>query len=158
MKLMHEIFFCTWPHRLLIVHQLQCTTKTWKIDLKILLWSGNEKLVELLIQHGADVNIGLLYHNITPLHVAASKGILCSIDLNHMNFLVLKLFHGTYFLFCVEIEISSIIVGHAKIAEILIEKGANVNAKDGDERTPLFEATNNSNWIGIRNIFRFMED
>lgn len=38
---------------------------------------------------------------------------------------------------------NSIVAGRERIVELLIEKGANVNAKDGFENSPLFEATKN---------------
>merc|ERR1712029_50259 len=72
--------------------------------------NGNEATIQLLLDHGANVNVED-NENITPLHVALRERVIGS-DRN-----------------C------------SRIAKLLIEKGANVNAVGGVlERTPLHEA------------------
>lgn len=54
--------------------------------MKISLPLDNVKLAELLIQHGADVNL-TNYESKTALHMAVSKGIFCSIELKSIDIL-----------------------------------------------------------------------
>lgn len=87
---------------------------------------GNEDIVKVLIEHGANVN-GMDNEENTPLHHAALNGM----QKRNISTYVLK---------------SEILhLGHAKVANILIAYGANVNAKDIDDDTPLHRAASYGN-------------
>lgn len=92
--------------------------------------SGNADVVKLLIEHGADVNIMNSAKN-TPLILAAYLGSCLNSDL--------QIRIAFRFWFC-----SIYNSGYADIAKILIEHGAEVNAKEGAERGPLHWAACNS--------------
>ena len=115
----------------------------------------NFDLVELLIEHGADVNVKTVV-GWAPLHSAASRNSLDmaklliehSADVNAKNEMSLG-----YAQWLIEYGHSVDVIGmtplHSAawsnsldVAKLLIERGADVNAKDADDFTPLDRALN----------------
>ena len=74
---------------------------------------GHIKIVELLIEKGANISLGNV-DGFPPLHYAARHGNICSVDNQHFH---KKLLFG----FC---------LGHEKIIELLLQNGASINAVD----------------------------
>ncbi|MDQ7839347.1 MAG: ankyrin repeat domain-containing protein [Thermodesulfobacteriota bacterium] len=126
--------------------------------------NGNKEIVELLISNGADVN-AKDKNGITPLSLASEKGHKEIIELlkahgafdgniftaiKECNLQAVKYFiqknpsivktkdnNGTFGWYPLHYASD---VGHKEITELLISKGADVNAKDEDGNTPLHEA------------------
>jgi ankyrin repeat protein len=93
-------------------------------------------IVKLLINSGADVNIGSTRLKFTPLHIAARKG-----DAELVNLLIdsgsvvnLPNHEGTSALHY------AVRAGKNEIVELLIANGAEINIKDFEDYTPLHNA------------------
>lgn len=111
---------------------------------------SNNEIVELLLQYGFTVNYGdfnnnnnnyklLLYHSIANGYLMIINESLKYVDVNmEMN--------GTTLLHI------AIMYEQEKITELLINYGADVNAKDACGKTPLFNAI----WFGNFNIFKLL--
>ena len=101
--------------------------------------SGHTEIVQILIDHGADVNLGefdpALKYLSTPLQGAASFG--------HKDVVGLLVAHGAD----VNLGLSLCFAarfGRTEVLELLIEKGAAVDAKDTKGRTALHWAATTS--------------
>ena len=96
--------------------------------------NGQEQVVELLINRGAEVNATSEIGGWTPLHMAASKN-----HIQVVSFLIKKgadedakaIIGGWTPLHWAALE------GHKDIVELLIKLGANINSKDNMGNTPL---------------------
>ena len=113
--------------------------------------NNNYQIVQLLLEHGADVNI-LDDYNDTPLHLASAK------DLN-ISIVQLLLEHGA------DVEIRenrngdtplhlASYNGNYQIVQLLLEHGANVDSRDFEENTPLHQASINKHY----SIVHFFSD
>lgn len=91
---------------------------------------GHIKVVNLLVKSGADVNVVHGDKNRTALHLAAQTG---------------NQFDMTKFLMQSNDNISYL--GREKIANVLVNNGANVNSVDTLLRSPLHVATRNGNLL-----------
>jgi len=95
-------------------------------------WAGNIAVVECLIAHGADVN-AKEQHGWTPLYAAVCYG--------HDNVVRLLMANGA------SIRIATLnkenllhVARNARIAQMLLDKGEDLNATDNQGRTPLHRA------------------
>lgn len=90
-------------------------------------------MARILIENGTDVN-AKEKTRFTPLHLAALNGNCLS-----FYFLKKKTLPFNFNLF----------TGHVEVVGLLIEKGAEVNAKDLDEYTPLHLAAHYGNYLNM---------
>jgi ankyrin repeat protein len=96
----------------------------------------NFEIIKLLVDSGADVNIGSTRFKFTPLHIAARRGdaalvnllLANSVDVNRLNH------EGTSALHY------AVRAGKNEIAALLIANGAEVDIKDFEDYTPLHNA------------------
>lgn len=94
----------------------------WKSNGKSV--SGLENISDLLMKSGGNVNWQNIYGK-TPLHMAAERGQLRLTNLIEYN------------------EWKELVSGYVKIADLLVQNGANVNLMDADGLTALQYAINN---------------
>ncbi|XP_061194807.1 kinase D-interacting substrate of 220 kDa B-like [Saccostrea echinata] len=98
--------------------------------------NGHKEIVQLLVKHGADVNI-CTDKNTTPLFVASRDG----------NFEIVKYLvdHGADINICTERNYSPVCIatenGQSRIVQYLLEHGANVNNCVNEKCIPLFMAS-----------------
>lgn len=87
----------------------------------------NDEIVNILIEHGADINVRFK-NNWAPLHRAAFSGFLLLLRIP-LSIFQLQL---SYFIFERKLLKFHILIwiGHDKIVETLIQKNANVNVKN----------------------------
>lgn len=101
---------------------------------------GHENLIEILLKSGANINAQDLDKR-TPLHLAAKEGEPflkwnCASNSNSVSIVTFTLthslcannFHILNFLFCLD---------HENVVDILLRNGANNNALNMNNRTPL---------------------
>jgi ankyrin repeat protein len=88
---------------------------------------GNSKVVEVLLEHGADPNIRDKY-GATPLHYAAALDYPKIVELLHKK--DLSDYDATPLQAAAEFN-------YPEVAELLLEHGANPNIQDNDGDTPL---------------------
>lgn len=100
--------------------------------------SGNEKAIELLLAHGANIN-AKDRNGLTPLHIAAKQGynevaellLAKGADINARD-------DDDYMIFSTFTPLHrAAIEGHKNMVELLLSKGAEVNAVDDGGSTPL---------------------
>lgn len=101
---------------------------------KLFFFLANEKIAELLIKIGAEVN-AKSRDGANPLHNAAVNSRYLLNQRTENRFL--------FYYFCQ--IMSLLIVGNEKVAELLIKHGANVNDEDNAGITPIFYAVSNGN-------------
>lgn len=104
---------------------------------------GNEKLVQFLINNGANISFAAR-DGTTALHHAASVGMLSSFGISLTQLKLTYLFEHV------------IPLGFAKIAEILIQSGADVNAMDEDGWSPLHWIAKNGDLFQF-NCFKYLD-
>ncbi len=92
---------------------------------------GNVEEAQLLLEHGADIN-GLAQNGWTPLQYAAGQSSKELVDLLFTNGAIIPKAHGwTIF------QIWALGAGDTNVAAVLLSHGADVNARDGEGKTPL---------------------
>lgn len=100
---------------------------------------GNLEIMEILIDNGADVNLGESWLKIAPLHVAARNGNIAMLklliengaDMNIENHTGAKPIHY------------AARAGHSDVVDLLLAKGVDVNSRDAEDYTPLHNSTYN---------------
>lgn len=101
---------------------------------------GNKKMIELLLEHDANVDLRRGRTKCTPLGIAAAHG--------HIEVVKILLEHGAYINFRDKMGQSPIMdaVSQKRIetVKLLISKGANIHAKDRNGKTVLEYAPKNS--------------
>ena len=114
------------------------SASAWRTPLHVASLNGREKVVRLLIEHGAKVNVQDT-HKATPLHYASRAGrdevarvlLEHGADVNARNKADTTPLHRASR------------NGHGKVALVLLQHGAGVNAQDNAGWTPLHLASNN---------------
>ncbi|KAL8649382.1 MAG: hypothetical protein Q9226_005596 [Calogaya cf. arnoldii] len=129
-----------------------------KAPLHLAAMQGNPDIVQLLIDHGADINIATSLRGDdmerkyngqrTPLHWACDRG--------HESCVRLLIKHGA------EVNannysnrtplLDALTGSHVSISKFLLENGASVKAHDDDGWTPLHQAATSSNAVDVINL------
>lgn len=139
---------------------LKCNTQWIETTIDLIFFVDNEKLVEILIQNGAQIDISDNIGN-TPLHSASSFGYEKMVDLliskganisaeNNLGYTPLhaavaeKIGNFIYWnhLKCLNSnEFQFTILEYEKVVDLLIRKGSDVNVKNQDGKTALHIAS-----------------
>lgn len=111
-------------------------------------YAGDDRITEILIQNGANVNLTNSDED-TPLHIAAFIGM--NIFFSTLNHFIQHKIHW----------ILNYSIGREEIVELLVKNGADVNRKNKNEKTALDIAVekgdwtvniNSKNWISLSNF------
>ena len=104
---------------------------------------GNNTIVELLIEAGANVNLKHEIYGDTPLYPAAIKGRkkICELLITKGADVNAKRNNGRN-----PLHIAAY-WGHTEVVKLLIAKGANINEKDNWDETPLDLAIDEDNFL-----------
>jgi len=115
---------------------------------------GELDIVEMLIQHGADVNIKNKINGTTAVYVAAEKGYVECLELliPHGADVNSRTFDGKTPVFAATKQ------GAFECLELLIRHGANINSMDLEGTTPLYTAANEGDVESLELLIRHGAD